>query len=519
MSSGRKPRRKRRNPHYDSSQDVSSSWYVGYADDSESVEAIMKKFEEMEKLKEEVSQNEINSKKRKIDIVDEVKGKSTEHVKSESIYDNPEFTEKQFQELFRRTSGFTIQQINGDFDDFKVGSIDLWRMNDPTYGDEEEQEDEDYKIVNDGEFWDEEIGSIRNSSNDNMIKDLKSKKVNSKTVKKKSFSNENHKESNCKPTISSSINNSITHESIISKPYISQYQILPNTKDIIVQIKVQDKDGNHFMMKKRVIPLNSEMPIYVRIPNPPIPSTWVHQIKPYRYKSEKYGKTIKFDITTTNLKETLGNEWQAIILTPNLSLESNSKELDSISLFQLSQLKIDSILQPGGFIFLWSPKRLTPKLLRMATQSWGVRYAENIALILGTHGQNRIATQKDEYFCASKETCLVFCKPTNNRSRTLSSEGPAIDIRHQRSADCVFGFVVPDGRRRLCALASAGLHGPQGLLGPHALQSRLANRRVDVASDVVDVLLPNGRGRLLQLFAGDRCSRDGWTTVVHQSSV
>ena len=33
----------------------SEAWYVGYTEDSESVEAIMKKFEELDKLQQEVS--------------------------------------------------------------------------------------------------------------------------------------------------------------------------------------------------------------------------------------------------------------------------------------------------------------------------------------------------------------------------------------------------------------------------------------------------------------------------------
>ena len=39
----------------------SSSWYVGYAEDGESVEAIMKKFEQLEQLQKEVAEQQINS--------------------------------------------------------------------------------------------------------------------------------------------------------------------------------------------------------------------------------------------------------------------------------------------------------------------------------------------------------------------------------------------------------------------------------------------------------------------------
>jgi hypothetical protein len=37
-------------------KNVSESWYVGYTEDNESVEAIMKKFEELEQLKKESKQ-------------------------------------------------------------------------------------------------------------------------------------------------------------------------------------------------------------------------------------------------------------------------------------------------------------------------------------------------------------------------------------------------------------------------------------------------------------------------------
>ncbi|KAJ3255093.1 hypothetical protein HK103_006636 [Boothiomyces macroporosus] len=65
--------------------EISASWYVGYAEDEESVEAIMKKFKELEDF-----QNESNIK--------EEDGLTTE----------------QLEEVFKRTSAFTLKSARLD---------------------------------------------------------------------------------------------------------------------------------------------------------------------------------------------------------------------------------------------------------------------------------------------------------------------------------------------------------------------------------------------------------------------
>jgi D-Tyr-tRNAtyr deacylase len=53
MSSSRKPRRCK-----PKKTEVSSAWYVGYTEDTESVESIMRKFEELEKMKQDLPQED-----------------------------------------------------------------------------------------------------------------------------------------------------------------------------------------------------------------------------------------------------------------------------------------------------------------------------------------------------------------------------------------------------------------------------------------------------------------------------
>lgn len=47
----------------------------------------------------------------------------------------------------------------------------------------------------------------------------------------------------------------------------------------IMQVQVQDRNGNYFTIKKRVSNVDPSLPTYVKIPPRPIPMSWAHSIK------------------------------------------------------------------------------------------------------------------------------------------------------------------------------------------------------------------------------------------------
>lgn len=48
----------------------------------------------------------------------------------------------------------------------------------------------------------------------------------------------------------------------------------------IMQVQVQDRNGNYFTVKKRVSNMDPSLPTYVKIPARPISRSWAHKIMP-----------------------------------------------------------------------------------------------------------------------------------------------------------------------------------------------------------------------------------------------
>lgn len=48
----------------------------------------------------------------------------------------------------------------------------------------------------------------------------------------------------------------------------------------VMQVRLQDRHGNFFTIKKKVSTIDPSLPTYVRIPPVPIPRSWIHPIRP-----------------------------------------------------------------------------------------------------------------------------------------------------------------------------------------------------------------------------------------------
>lgn len=55
----------------------------------------------------------------------------------------------------------------------------------------------------------------------------------------------------------------------------------------IMQVQVQDRNGNYFMVKKRVSNMDPSLPTYVKIPPRPISRSWAHRIIPLALAPKK----------------------------------------------------------------------------------------------------------------------------------------------------------------------------------------------------------------------------------------
>lgn len=85
---------------------------------------------------------------------------------------------------------------------------------------------------------------------------------------------------------------------------------------------------------------------------------------------------------------------------------------------------------------MWIEKEWLREIIRV-TKEWGFKYVENFCWIK-KNVNNRIALQPGKLFNKSKLSLLIF------------RIGGDVDLRHQRSPDCVFDFVQPiePGKRR-----------------------------------------------------------------------
>jgi hypothetical protein len=110
----------------------SNAHYVGYVEENESIEAIMKKFEELARMEEEFAK----SKAATVSAPDADEAGSSMVTDGESVMEGVQeapgagsgFTDEQLQEIFRRTSGFTVRSMLRDTPD-DVYEEDLWQAN------------------------------------------------------------------------------------------------------------------------------------------------------------------------------------------------------------------------------------------------------------------------------------------------------------------------------------------------------------------------------------------------------
>ena len=54
----------------------------------------------------------------------------------------------------------------------------------------------------------------------------------------------------------------------------------------VMQVRLQDRNGVYFTVKKKVATMDPSLPTYVRIPPVPIPRSWIHSVRPIEKQVE-----------------------------------------------------------------------------------------------------------------------------------------------------------------------------------------------------------------------------------------
>jgi len=388
----------------------------------------MKKFEEMEKLKKEIAEQKEKEKEKNNENGTSTND-STQDINGE---EDLAFTEEQYEELFKRTASFTPETLDAD-----IAHMEDWEFFDPI---DEDDEENDYLFVDDDFAWDGEPEPKRH-------------KRGSGSYHSSNFS----------------------RESILNK-----YKIM--------QIQMQDRNGNYVTVKRRIASTDPSLPTYIRIPPLPISRSWSKCIRPL--SETKYVPTDGFryfeeDIFNFDFKK-IGNDFQAIYMDPPLLLPGEEMTPGKITIEQFGSLKISRLVQQG-FLFIWCEKEYIPNLIQICDK-WGFKYVENFTWIK-KYINNRIVRQPYTYFNKSKITCFIFRK-----------EGD-VELRHQRNPDCEFDYIKPK------------------------IPGELTEQKPEFIYKVIETLLPqarysptNNKGtRLLELFGRKDYKRRGWTSIVQKS--
>ncbi|KAI9485429.1 MAG: hypothetical protein EXX96DRAFT_533779 [Benjaminiella poitrasii] len=434
-----RPRRKRR--QVSQRPKVSNAHYVGYVEDEESVEAIMKKFEELERIQKEFSTLQVNNES----TVDQ-DVQMTEI--AEEPVDNAQLTEEQLEEVFKRTSAFTVKTVTIDTGDFEdLDALELWQIEYKDGSTTEFYEADEYHYVDDS-FWDEEFGS-----NERPRKGRHGRPARQPTQRR----------------------GGVDRESIIAK-----YKVM--------QIQVQDRNGNYFTIKKRVSNMDPSLPTYVKIPARPISLSWAHSIKPLNtIQSPSIPSGSNYhevdNITSIDLTQ-YGTNFSAVYIDPPLLLPGEEPSPGKITIEEFANLNVSSIVQ-SGFLFIWVEKEWIQKLVSI-TAKWGFKYVENFCWIK-KNINNQINKSQYAYFNKSKLSLLIFRK-----------EGD-IELRHQRNPDCLFDFIRPK------------------------LPDEITEKKPPFMYKVIETLLPNAvynveknpnGDKLLELWSKKNSRRQGWTSLV-----
>ncbi|KAI9597827.1 hypothetical protein BDF19DRAFT_420703 [Syncephalis fuscata] len=465
----RRTRRKRK------TAEISNAHYVGYVEDGESVEAIMKKFEELERLQEEFAatagsttmttalgmSDPVTDVEDPMSLDPETADMIAAITASEDAIGTG-FTQEQLEEVFKRTSAFTVRaaQRRTHEDGDMLDELDLLRMDmEGSEFDGDYEENDDYLFM-DEDYWDEVFGPAA----------LARRPRPARRTGGQGSSGNNGGGGNGRMMDRDSV--------------LQRYRTM--------QVRVQDQQGNYHLVKKKYY--RPKLPTYIRIPKP-IPATWAHRIITLEEYEQSVSDGYRYHQVSNVLDvntDMLGNGYHAIYMDPPLLLPNEPATPGKLTVEQFSTLKVEQLIR-YGFLFIWAEKELLAQVVRVAMK-WGFKYVENFCWIKKTP-DNRIVKQSSAHFARSKATLLIFRK-----------EGGEIDLRHQRSPDCVFDFIKPYKEGDLTEEKPAFTYTMMETMLPGACYSEH-----DEVTGMVGT-------RLLELWARKepRLRRRGWTMVAQE---
>ena len=369
-------------------QAPSSAHYVGYVQDDETPEMIMKKFEEMERIRQ-ATKAQVGE-----DGDKENKEGATNSAGGDAVGTNGDehegLDEEQLKELFKNTSTFTVKEAvmdsNALFGDMRIANEDGMY-----FSDDEELQDE---------FWEALTGKKR-----------RGKKSKGPRVPRAPRAPR--------------------------EPKAAQSHM----------ITAYNSDQGLFLRKKKFV--DPFEPVIIKVPAHPIPVSYGRVIQPYEPKSVREAKLKQVPDCVhmqTNIKkmeyESLGKDYLGVLMNPPWDIE-DSPDRGDVTLEDIEAIPLEK-LTPLGFIFIWVEKENLSKVCDIMDRKNFV-YVENLTWVQ-LKPNNTIVESSARYLGRSHRTMLIFRRDVRDK-RFI--EGKKIELRHQRNSDVTLDIVqtTKTGRR------------------------------------------------------------------------
>ncbi|KAL3145500.1 hypothetical protein ABBQ32_003324 [Trebouxia sp. C0010 RCD-2024] len=373
--------------------------YVGYVEEDETPEAIMKKFEELDKVMA-AGQTEASTTKPASDT----EGEIPEQPEPSYSADHG-LTDDQLMEVFKQTSIFNVKSALANNQNL---------MQNETAEDEQQEFFSDSDI-SDTEEWDYLRGFW--SDEDDTSYGDHWKKL--KKLKNKGTHIRQRGGSYAKPR-----QHIVTHYNAATQALIRR------------KVKVIDKDALY----------------HVKVPNP-LPLSWGRTVKPYEPAADRQLPTAtsaaaeanaenvdssngqhastsyqeEEDLLDVDFKK-LSQPFQAVLINPGWSgMQSNWSESDPGP--RLAALPLPKLC-PVGFVFIWAEKEHISIVIKQMYK-WGYQYVENLTWVY-LDANNTILTTPSDYAQKSHLTLFIFRK---------EDKGKDIELRHQRNPDVTFDCI------------------------------------------------------------------------------
>ncbi|KAK8815465.1 hypothetical protein WA158_003677 [Blastocystis sp. Blastoise] len=351
------PKTKKRKTKDGSNPRPNSSLYIGYVDDQESIEDIMKKFEVLEQIQKEKT--------------------TTNDDESDKKSDNTPLNEKDLEEVFKKTSSFSVEAVLDD-------SYYLENMID----------DESYNSTDDE--WDESYAFEPSCVNDNYIP------------------------------------HSYSH---VSTSFMNQSRD-GTWKDKIRDITAQalnvicyEIDDNNNMTKYSNNPFPNDIEV-IKVPKD-IPQTWCTPIRPYT-SHEPLLPPLSTHITTEDICSysfsSLKQTFEGILINP---------PWDHVTPQDIANLSFPSSVIPTGMIFIWVDKKYIHDIL-LIMEKKNFYYVENVNWMDKEPNNVFHSSDSSTLFRSGKRTMLLF-RRGKRRNFSSAVEFLPLQLRHQRTTDVYIG--------------------------------------------------------------------------------